>query len=354
MSQKFYFVVSKIPEALKLLIENETATSILETVAAPKYAYLWCGYEWSWLIQTFLHLKKSGLNVELVEKPVENEICITHFVVTKNKVWGPKSFVVGIRADTSPMRMQDFEVVQSPAVLSNKKSHIINHWPQSHLKPRAAERGNQIKTISYFGGPGSIAPTFYSDEFKSALAKMDIALNLRFDADSWKDYSDTDLTIAVRNHHHPLLIDTKPASKLVNSWQAGCVALLGKEPAYRAVGTSGKNYFEIESPQDVLTIVAKLKADPSLYQKVCNSGMQEYSNYSFAAIEKQWTELLTGPVSEAFIEWKATKGKRDFLRYSLRCYQSAQQWLDHKLFYIPVRSKALLEKWETPGLFYSQ
>lgn len=354
MSQKFYFVVSNIPDDLKSLLEDKTTTSILETVEAPEYAYLWCGQEWSWLIQTFLHLKESGLNVELVEQPVENEICITHFVVTKNKFWAPKSFVVGVRSDTSPMRMQDFEVVQSPAVLSHKRSHLMNLWPQSHLKPRAVERGNQIKTISYFGGPGSIAPAFYSDEFMSALGEMGITFNLQFNPDSWKDYSDTDLIVAVRNHHHPLLIDTKPASKLINSWQAGCVALLGNEPAYRAVGSSGKNYFEVETPQDVLSVIAKFRADPSLYDKVRESGKQEYSNYSFAALEKQWAALLTGPVTDAFIEWQAARGQSNFIRYSLRYYQSIQQWFDHKLFYLPVRSRALLEKWKTPGLFYSQ
>ena len=160
----------------------------------------------------------------------------------------------------------------------------------------------------------------------------------------WGNYSDTDLVLAVRNHHHRSLINTKPASKLINSWQAGCVALLGNEPAYRAVGTPEKNYFEVETPQDILDVVSKLKDNPALYQQVRKAGMKRYQEYGFEAIAQQWVDLLTGPVTDAFIEWQSANQLSKSLRNPQRYYQAVRQRLGHIFFYIPVRSQALVSK----------
>lgn len=344
MTEKFYFITSEIPEQLLSLLKGRKTQFNFSDLVYSEYSHLWGSHEWAWIVQTFLYMKQAGLDVEIVDQPVANSICITHFVTTKDKVWAPDSFVVGIRSDNSPMCMKEYEIVQSPAVLSPENSSFICHWPQSHLLSRNAARGNRVENMSYFGGVGGIAPAFYSEEFKSALSDLGVSLNLCFDTNLWGDYSDTDLVIAVRNHHHRSLIDTKPASKLINSWQAGCVPLLGREPAYRAVGTPNENYFEVETPQDVLSIVRQLKDNPAIYQQVRESGMQKYSEYSFEAIAQQWVDLLTGPVTEAFLEWQNASRQSKSSRYPRRCWQSVRQWLDHKLFYIPIRSQALIGK----------
>ena len=59
--------------------------------------------DWCWVVQTFLQTKQAGLNVELANQPVANSICIAHYNATKNKVWPPNCFVVGIRSDTPPL-----------------------------------------------------------------------------------------------------------------------------------------------------------------------------------------------------------------------------------------------------------
>ena len=342
MSPKFYFVTADIPADILKLLKGKDRMSFFQEAAYSKNAHLWGRQEWFWIVQTFLQTKRAGLDVELVDQPVANSICITHFVATKNKVWPSNCFIVGIRSDTSPLHTKDFEIVQSPALLSKKRSRFICLWPQSDVSPRKTARENKIETISYFGGSGGLSPVFQNKQFRSSLQALGISLNLQFDTKQWGNYSQTDLILAVRNHHHPLLINTKPASKLINAWQAGCVALLGNEPAYRAVGTPGKDYFEVETPQDVLNIIYKLKDNPKLYQQVRKAGMSKYLEYDFDAIAQQWIALLTGPITDAFIEWQNANQSSKLLRHPQRYYQSARQWLNHKLFYIPVRSQILI------------
>lgn len=344
MSHKFYFVISDIPEPLVRLLKSENRMSALDRSTFSEQSQLWGTQEWVWIAQTFLQLKQAGLAVELVEQPVPNAICIAHFVTTKNKVWAPDSFIVGIRSDTPPMRMREFEIVQSPALLKKENARLMCLWPQRHVCPRDPARGNKIETISYFGGPGGLSPAFYSSDFKRALEDRGLSLNLCFDTNLWGNYRDTDLVIAVRNHHHSALIETKPASKLLNAWQAGCVALLGKEPAYRSIGEEGKNYFEVETPEAVIAVIDRLKNNPELYQHVREAGAAKFSDYNAEALTQQWIDLLEGPVTAAFLQWQSESTSKGALGYARRCWQAARQWVDHKLFYIPIRSQKMLSK----------
>ncbi len=345
MAEKIYFVVSNIPEEVRHHLVSKEKNNFIEQLNFTDYSALWSGQEWVWIIQTFLHLKKTDLDIELVSHPVKDAICVTHFDTTKNKIWGADSFVVGIRSDTSPMRMKEFEIVQSPAVLSHKNSHFMCLWPQAHLIPRDPNRGNRIETISYFGGPGGLSPKFSDERFKESLGKLGVKLSLNFNTASWNDYRDTDLVIAVRNHHHPLLIKTKPASKLINTWQAGCVGLLGKEPAYRKIGRMGKDYFEVETPHDVLKVIEKLKSSPHIYDSVRQNGIKKYKDFSFIALQEQWVDLLMGSITDEFLQWQKCQGRNKLVRHSLRSWQSMHQWIDHKLFYLPIRLKERINKW---------
>lgn len=341
MSTPIYFVINRIPDSLKPLLAED------QRLPAPTHfkpdSQTARDTHWYWIGQTFLYLKQAGLNVSLVEQPVPNAICITHFDLTKNKVWAADSFVVGIRADRSPCRMCEVELVQSPANLGRSRSFLIPYWPQARLIPRLPERGNQIEQLSYFGGEGGLSPQFRDAEFINALQDLGVTFNFVTNPDQWNDYSTTDLVIAVRNDLHPLLLNTKPASKLINAWQAGCVALLGNEPAYQAAGIPGRHYFEVSSPQDVLETVRQLKANPSLYEQVREAGIARYADYDFEAVQQQWVNLLTGRVAKAFHQWQQAK-KSSAYRRLRRTRQSVHQWVDHKLFYLPVRADQFLQK----------
>ncbi|MBD3882076.1 glycosyltransferase family 1 protein [Phormidium tenue FACHB-886] len=342
MKNTIYFVVPAIPESLQKLLDEDKPLPPPESLAPDKPPLR--GAQWSWIFQTFLYMKQAGLKVALVDRPVPGEICVAHFATTKNKIWAPTSFVVGVRADNSPLRMREIEIVQSPANLGGEDVFLIHHWPQPKLISRDSARGDRIERISYFGGQGGLSPQFQEATFSNALKDLGVELHLCFDTTRWHDYQNTDLVLAVRNDLHPLLVNTKPASKLVNAWKSGCVALLGNEPAFRAVGRVGKDYFEVDRPQDVLNLVKQLKQDPMLYRQVRQSGLERYPEYSFEALQQQWLDLFTGPVAEAFEQWQKGLGKNPTACHVRRSWQSAYQWLDHKWFYSQVRSSQLVSR----------
>ena len=347
MNNTIYFVVPAIPESLQKLLDEAQELPDPE-ILAPDTPPL-RGAQWSWIFQTFLYMQQAGLNVKLVDQPIPREICVVHFATTKNKIWAPNSFVVGIRADNSPMRMREIEIVQSPANVDGEDVFLIPHWPQPRLIPRDSARGDRIDRISYFGGEGGLAPQFQEAAFSNALRDLGVELNLCFDTTRWHDYRDTDLVLAVRNDLHPLLVNTKPASKLVNAWRGKCVALLGNEPAFRAAGRIGEDYFEVSQPQDVLDLVAQLKQDPTLYRQVRQAGTERYSEFSHEAIQKQWVELFTGSIAEAFHCWQKEYWQKESRRTPTafqmrRTWQATYQWLDHKWFYSQVRFSQLLKR----------
>jgi hypothetical protein len=343
MVNPIYFVVSAIPEPLRTILKEKEALPPPQTLQPQ--VKTWVDAEWNWTCETFLNLKDAGLDVVLVEQPVAGAICISHFDTTKNKIWAPDSFVVGIRADRSPFHMCEIEIVQSPANLTHSHQHLICFWPMPGLLPRDAQRGDRIEQISYFGGEGGFAPQFRTPAFKQALRTMGVELKCYHNPYDWHDFRETDLVLAIRNHLHPLLIETKPPSKLINAWQAGCVALLGSEPAYQAIGRSGKDYFEVQTPEAVLERVAYLKAHPQVYQQMRQAGCQKASAYGFAAIRQQWIDLLTGPaVTEAYTRWQKGIGKNPLDRRQRRVWQAMRQWLDHKLFFGQVRLKEFVRQ----------
>ena len=337
MSNKIFFVTRPIPDKLKALLTGNNPLPPVGDIL-PDILVRPGEPNWDWTIQTFLYMRQAGLEVALVEKPVEGAICVAHFDETrKEKVWAPNSFVVGIRADRSPLRQCEIEVVQSPASLGQKNSFLIPFWPQSRILPRSKERGDRIERISYFGNEGGLAPEFYTHTFIDALKKKGISFHISGDPAKWHDYRETDLVLAVRSHTHFSLLKTKPASKLVNAWQAECIALLGHEPAYRSVGNPSKDYFEVNSPQDVLDTVAYLQQNPSHYQHMKQCGAERYLEYNFDAVQRQWVELLIGPVAEEYAKWKQAFTLSASNYYTNRYWQSTRQSIEHKLFWIPIR-----------------
>lgn len=342
MLEKVYFVVPEIPVEISRLLTSHQPWPDPEFLAPDRPPLR--GAQWSWIFQTFLYMKRAGLDVELVDRPVDNAICVVHYNTTKNKIWPATSFVVGVRADNAPMRMREIEIVQSPANLSGQNTYLVNHWPQPQLIARDKTRGCRVERISYFGGRGGVSPAFSSAAFREALRRMGVSLDLCYDTTQWNDYRNTDIILAVRNHHHSWLIDTKPTSKLVNAWKAGCVALLGKEPAFCAIGNDGEDYFQVRTPEDVLALVSKLQQNPQRYGQVRSAGMKRYSEFSFEAIQQRWVSLFTGPISTAFSEWQQANGIRAGLRYPRRYWQACRQWQEHKLFMLPIRVQEFISE----------
>jgi len=86
----------------------------------------------------------------------------------------------------------------------------------------------------------------------------------------------------------------KPPSKLINSWAAGCPALVGPEQAFAALRRSPLDYFEVNSPHDVLAALKRLNAEPELYRAMIANGTARTRDFTADAVARRWEELFAG------------------------------------------------------------
>lgn len=80
--------------------------------------------------------------------------------------------------------------------------------------------------------------------FQDALRQRGVRFVNRFQGE-WHDYQHVDAVLAIRDCP-PVVLATKPASKLINAWKAGVPALLGPGTglqgiAYLPAGFSGSS-----------------------------------------------------------------------------------------------------------------
>jgi hypothetical protein len=223
-----------------------------------------------------------------------------------------------VRGDRPPLLLADQQVVQTPLLADGATSHFVPNWPQPGLRPRAPERGARFARIGYVGRERNLAAEFRSDAFRRELAKLGLELVLR--DDRWWDYGDLDAVLAVR-HASPAKLRTKPASKLVNAWHAGCPALLGPEPAFEARRRTALDYLAVATPQEALAALRLLTAEPGLRAAMAENGRLRAREFSVERVARCWEELLAGPVAADFERWRRAPRRARWLRFALRAAQ---------------------------------
>ncbi|PZX52087.1 glycosyltransferase family 1 protein [Algoriphagus chordae] len=258
----------------------------------------------AWIVQTYLRLKKLGCNVDISDKFPTSGVVV--LLSNKDSLSSlddsfksiPKDvIIVTIRADELQWRpmLSDVEVVQNGLFANNKDCFFIPHWPQPGIIKRESSRGNTIKNIVFKGGRGSLESVFYSDSWIDGLKARDIdfKFNTEHTNTNWMDYSDSDLTLAVR----PLFNDKyqrsdKPASKLVNSWFAEVPALLGPEYSFKELRKSDLDYIEVTTVQNALSEIDRLKDDKNLYDQMVQNGIKRSQDFTADATVLKWKWLL--------------------------------------------------------------
>lgn len=256
-----------------------------------------------WIWQTFCHLKTRGsLNVILSNSLKKDYINVIDRDSLEDKDLY-ENFVVSIRSDKSVCFGANIEIVQNASSVFRSNEYHIPHWPQPGLIPRES-KDCEIKNISFFGKHDHLEDDFKSEEFLIALQKLGCVLQIN--ENQWNDYSSTDLVLAVRDGHK-FYLNCKPVSKLVNSWIAGCPAILSREVAYTEQRRSHLDYFEAATTADVLRIVHKLKQNPDVYENMILNGRQRATDFSVYNITKRWEHFFANYAAARFETWKNAK-----------------------------------------------
>ncbi len=255
----------------------------------------------AWTVVTYLVLKGRGHAVELSSTMLPDRICVSHRDNVYRRELPFDSYIIAVRADRGPVWMSDWQIVQSP-ILEGRRSHHLPYWPQPGLLPREPARGARLERVGFMGRERNLAAPFRNDAFRRRLSEMGIELVVRTERGEWHDYRDLDGILAVREGN-PLWLSTKPASKLVNSWHAGCPALLGDEPAYETLRRDELDFFKVTSPDEAIAALELLQ-DPVRYRGVVENGRARARDFTVPAVARRWEAFLAEQVSPAYETWR--------------------------------------------------
>lgn len=269
-----------------------------------------------WVFQTYLLIRPQWSNVTISDHFREGCINIVHYDNLKPASGLGNYFIVSIRADRDPTFISDLEVVQNRLCVATPRQYFITPWTQPGLIPRDPARGTTLENIAFIGNIKNLAYRFQQASFRESLAELGV--NFIIETKNWWDYSSIDLVLAVRDGK-PLFTNSKPASKLIIAWLAGCPALLGPEPAYREIGSDGVDYLEVSEPSQVIELVQALKQDPGLYERLVLSGRERAKAFSLEHIVAEWEDFLNTEAVAAYRAWSG--GIQSSAQYRAARYQ---------------------------------
>ena len=284
----------------------------------------------TWLLQTFLQLKRRGLDVHLVDRLIPNRICVNGiWQVGKRSLLG-RSYNVVVQADCCRPPVADHIVVQNPTGVLKTNDHLIYHWPQPGLIGRNPDRDDRLDTIVYRGTMNNLWAPLQAPQFTQRLAELGVKFICENHDDQpnleryrlWQDYSTADLVLAMRDL---TVYDEriKPATKLANAWLAGVPAILGPESAYQDLRNDDLDYIEARSCDDVVNAVRRLKETPFLYRAMRARAAQRSPDFTANAVAKIWRDTLAGPITAGYRKWcgqsSATRLLKAAVRHPLVC-----------------------------------
>lgn len=266
----------------------------------------------SWIVQTYLQLKCRGLAVRLVPHFVPGMIC----VVSREELMKRRllqrclpfhCYLVVCQQDRPRPFICQHRVVQNQLNVLTQQDHFLPHWSQPDLQVRDGGRGDRLERL-VFKGRGYYLPEAYrSTEFMAQLKAIgvDFATSADYEVDlqEWTDYTTADALLAVR-HRADLYLGSKPPTKLINAWMAGCPALLGAEPAFQALRQSALDYIEVNHPAAVIQALQQLQANPKLYRAMIENGWQRSRPFQPDQVAQQWRDLLAGAIATGYQQWQ--------------------------------------------------
>jgi hypothetical protein len=294
----------------------------------------------SWIVQTFLQLKLRGLDVHLVPHYVAGKICVvSREELMKRQLMKHlpfQSYLVVCQQDRPRPLICQHRIVQNQLNVLEPTDHFLPHWSQPELRSRDVTRGNQLANLTFKGRWYYLPEPFKSPEFVTKLSSLGIQFSVlpeyEVDLTDWSDYSQADVLLATRSNV-PTYLASKPPTKLINSWLAGCPALLGAEPAYQALRQSELDYIEVKTPEDVIAALQRLRESPELYAAMVENGKQRAKEFLPECTAQHWRDLLAGAIADGYKRWATQSWAWKFAGRPIQFgYRLTRQELERRQF----------------------
>jgi hypothetical protein len=284
---------------------------------------------YTWTLKTYLYLQQSQVPVRLVTRFPSRGIVVSHrdFLPLHLR---PRSdvFLVCIKPDRKEHTWAHYYIAQNEkdrifsGPLADRAQHVM-HWPQAQLLSRSSARGDQCANVRYFGRSMNLAAELMTPEWAEKLRALGFDWSV-VPSSKWNDYSDVDVTVSVRTFREksttrdPLLDpDSKPPSKLINSWLAGVPAIVGRESAYRSLRQSTLDYLEVETAEELLSALSALRENSVLYNAMVAHGYQRSRQFTTEAVLSQWRSVVETAMIPAYQQWMR-KGRVQRQLHNLR------------------------------------
>ena len=271
-----------------------------------------------WIVQAFLLLHSRApthWEISFSDEIKSGAINIGHRDELHLKHGLDRGFIVGIRADRPPLVMADMIVCQNRGLASETNSLFLPHFPQPGLIPRNPILGGRMRTLAYFGRSDNISCITRSLDFRTSLEQKGVVFETRDTC--WYDYSDVDAILALRGLPNIELV-TKPATKLINAWLAGVPALIGPEPACRELRESDYDYIEVNSVQEILEGLERLK-DATEYASFQAQAARRSKQVSQEETCNVWLATFEKEIIPCWQRWRARSQSGRRVHFLGRC-----------------------------------
>lgn len=258
------------------------------------------GGKYSWTLQTYHYLKAQGLPVKLSHSLDPDCVNLAHGNYLRSAGVRWNCFAVCLQGDYPHFSLARYHIVQNMAQESANAS-FIPFWPQIGQISRDPER-TTVKRVAYQGRIN------FTDLDADAL-NQDLNLQgIEFvPLENWQDLSSIDVLVGIR-HYGRKLYRRKPASKLVNAWHAGIPFVGGWDSAYADIGTPDENYLKVESHDELVQAVLRLKNDDRLYAGLVSAGADRAREFTPEAIAQKWITLLETKAWPVYLDWRDGSG----------------------------------------------
>jgi hypothetical protein len=170
--------------------------------------------------------------------------------------------------------------------------------PQRGLVPRGGARIERIRRVALKCNPDQLPAEARDPELVAALRGEGVELWIDAPRHTdgsdqrWHDFSSVDAALCVRPAGPPRDLSRKPATKLVNSWAAGCVPIAAREPAYLELATHGADAYFLESVDDLPDAVRTLNSSPELLGAIVDGVEERRREHEPRRVLALWRDML--------------------------------------------------------------
>lgn len=274
------------------------------------------------IIQPYLYLKKAGLDCEMVEHiPNEGILVSDHnsfnqLLGKKNKYFGDtfahpmKVMIVSTKSDERYYPPAHINIVLNPADFERCKNpysiwnpYYLPFFPQPGLSPRLQERNCLVQNIAYFGHSSQLAKEFQSEKWHNAMTALECSWRPIFEPKQWGNYKNIDVVVAIRNFNGSPYFN-KPANKLINCWRMGVPAIVTPESSVLAQQESDLDFILVNSLDETISAIKKLKTNPTLYSAMVNNGLKRAEEFTVEKITQQWINFFEEFALPIYEQWK--------------------------------------------------